>query len=243
MKEHLIHTNIVYTCSITSSTLTQLNIYFRCQGLQGEQVKMNFDSQEEGSQRMKERIIINVGGTRHETYRATLKIFPDTRLAWIAENKSSDFEGFDSVKNEYFFDRHPGVFAQILNFYRTGKLHTPNDVCGPLFEDELQFWGIDEKQMEPCCWGKYTEHRDAQENLKLFENHEWNTEEEPAPALPLVACNDEAGPNASSRFLNSVRKFFRRFRIPFFKSEKWKAFKWKTWLLFEEPKSSFGAKV
>ena len=40
----------------------------------------------------------------------------------------------------------------ILNFYRTGKLHTPIDMCGPLFEEELNFWGIDEKQMEPCCW-------------------------------------------------------------------------------------------
>ena len=33
--------------------------------------------------------------------------------------------------------RHPGVFAQILNYYRTGKLHYPTDVCGPLFEVPL----------------------------------------------------------------------------------------------------------
>ena len=26
------------------------------------------------------------------------------------------------------------MFAQILNYYRTGKLHYPTDVCGPLFE-------------------------------------------------------------------------------------------------------------
>ena len=43
--------------------------------------------------------------------------------------------------------RHPGVFAQILNYYRTGKLHYPTDVCGPLFEEELEYWGLDTNQV------------------------------------------------------------------------------------------------
>ena len=53
--------------------------------------------------------------------------------------------------------RHPGVFAQILNYYRTGKLHYPTDVCGPLFEEELEYWGLDSNQVEPCCWMTYTQ--------------------------------------------------------------------------------------
>ena len=44
--------------------------------------------------------------------------------------------------------RHPGVFGQILNYYRTGKLHYPTDVCGPLFEEELEYWGLDSNQVE-----------------------------------------------------------------------------------------------
>lgn len=51
------------------------------------------------------------------------------------------------MMGEYFFDRHPGVFGQILNYYRTGKLHYPTDVCGPLFEEELEFWGLDANQV------------------------------------------------------------------------------------------------
>ena len=41
--------------------------------------------------------------------------------------------------------------------YRTGKLHYPTDVCGPLFEEELAFWGLDSNQVEPCCWMTYTQ--------------------------------------------------------------------------------------
>lgn len=46
---------------------------------------------------------------------------------------------------------------QVLNYYRTGKLHYPTDVCGPLFEEELEFWGLDSNQVEPCCWMTYTQ--------------------------------------------------------------------------------------
>ncbi len=92
---------------------------------------------------------------RHETYKATLKKIPATRLSRLTENLGN----YDPVLNEYFFDRHPGVFAQILNYYRTGKLHYPTDVCGPLFEEELEYWGLDSNQVEPCCWMTYTQVR------------------------------------------------------------------------------------
>lgn len=89
------------------------------------------------------RVILNVGGIRHETYKATLKKIPATRLSRLTEALAN----YDPVLNEYYFDRHPQVFAQILNYYRTGKLHYPTDVCGPLFEEELEFWGLDANQV------------------------------------------------------------------------------------------------
>ena len=92
------------------------------------------------------RVILNVGGLRHETYKATLKKIPATRLSRLTEALAN----YDPILNEYFFDRHPGVFAQILNYYRTGKLHYPTDVCGPLFEQELEFWGLDANQVPTC---------------------------------------------------------------------------------------------
>ena len=116
------------------------------------------------------RVIINCGGIRHESYKTTLKKIPATRLSRLTEALAN----YDPVLNEFFFDRspsslcssslstspfsrHPGVFAQILNYYRTGKLHYPTDVCGPLFEEELEYWGLDSNQVEPCCWMTYTQ--------------------------------------------------------------------------------------
>ena len=55
------------------------------------------------------RVTLNVGGIRHETYKATLKKIPATRLSRLTEALAN----YDPVLNEYFFDRHPGVFAQV----------------------------------------------------------------------------------------------------------------------------------
>ena len=75
-------------------------------------------SQNEGENQEAEadRVILNVGGVRFETYVTTLQNIADTRLAWIIENIEED----SLRQREFFFDRHPGAFVHILNFYRTG---------------------------------------------------------------------------------------------------------------------------
>lgn len=65
---------------------------------------------------LENRVVLNVGGTRFETYKTVLKKIPATRLSRLTEA----LVNYDPVTNEYFFDRHPGVFSQILNYYRTG---------------------------------------------------------------------------------------------------------------------------
>ncbi|EDO48064.1 predicted protein [Nematostella vectensis] len=165
-------------------------------------------------------IIINCGGVRHETFRSTLRNFPDTRLTWSVESTRNNPD-YDPEKNEFFFDRHPGVFAQIMNFYRTGKLHAPHDVCGPLFQEELMFWGIDEKQMEPCCWTYYTQHREAQENLKFFEG---------------VDLSDDEG---SDDDLHNYGEWQHNVE----QASLWQRYKPKIWSMFENHRSSRMAKV
>uniref|UniRef100_A0A3P8TR85 Potassium voltage-gated channel, Shaw-related subfamily, member 2 n=1 Tax=Amphiprion percula TaxID=161767 RepID=A0A3P8TR85_AMPPE len=165
-----------------------------------------------------ERIILNVGGTRHETYKTTLKTLPGTRLALLASD--SDIDSYNARTNEYFFDRHPGVFAYVLNYYRTGKLHCPADVCGPLFEEELSFWGIDETDVEPCCWMTYRQHRDAEEALDVFELNVDNGEEDDEIGKRLGIEDVAADGNVSL----------------------WRKWQPVIWNLFEDPYSSRAAR-
>lgn len=172
----------------------------------------------------KDRISINVGGIRHETYRSTLKNIPDTRLSWLADASAGSVD-YDADLGEYFFDRHPGVFANVLNYYRTGNLHCPLDICGPLFEDELNFWGIDDQQVESCCWLTYRQHRDAQETLAAFEGVEFDND-----------FDDDEPPD------------FGRYGFAFAAETEadttwWEKYQPRIWTLMEEPYSSKLAKV
>ena len=107
-------------------------------------------------------IVINVGGVRFETYKSTLKLISESRLANLSPTNSD----FDTVRNEYFFDRDPCSFQAILNYFRTGTLHAPNTVCGNRFYEELIFWGIDERCIQPCCWTDYSAKRECNKILK-----------------------------------------------------------------------------
>nr|XP_024215760.1 potassium voltage-gated channel protein Shaw-like isoform X2 [Halyomorpha halys] len=165
------------------------------------------------------RIILNVGGIRYETYKATLKKIPATRLSRLTEALAN----YDPILNEYFFDRHPGVFAQVLNYYRTGKLHYPTNVCGPLFEEELEFWGLDSNQVEPCCWSTYSIHRDTQTTLAILDKLDIDSER---PTEEQVA-----------RMFGYEEDYLAG------RLTAWQRIKPKVWSLFDEPYSSLAAKV
>lgn len=73
----------------------------------------NYDSQ---TSDLEDRIVLNVGGVRHETHCTTLRKIENTRLSSLAERH--EFSGVQ--KEVYFFDRHPAVFNSVIDFYRTG---------------------------------------------------------------------------------------------------------------------------
>ncbi|KAJ1169932.1 hypothetical protein NDU88_001817 [Pleurodeles waltl] len=98
------------------------------------------------------KITINVGGVRFKTHSSTLKTFPGTKLANLTESHASSIYNFDPNLKEFFFDRNPSVFGYVLEYYRTGRLHFPSEICKSVFIQELEFWEINESQLAHCCW-------------------------------------------------------------------------------------------
>jgi len=97
-----------------------------------------------------EKLSLNVSGRHYEAWLQTIERFPDTLLG------CEEREYFrDSETGEYFFDRDPDMFRHILNYYRTGRIHMPRDVCFTAFVNELAFFGIRTDIVADCCHEEY----------------------------------------------------------------------------------------
>ncbi|RIA91079.1 BTB/POZ protein [Glomus cerebriforme] len=90
-----------------------------------------------------ERIILNVGGIKYETFRSTLTAYPETLLGTMFhEHNKSLIQSNDD--REFFFDRNGNAFHYIMEFYRNGEiLWNPYNLRGvdgklPVTRQELE---------------------------------------------------------------------------------------------------------
>ncbi|KAL3189497.1 hypothetical protein MRX96_002803 [Rhipicephalus microplus] len=155
-------------------------------------------SNSRGTLDVENRVVLNVGGIRFETYKTTLKKIP-------ANTPLQAHRGARQLRS------------------RAERLHYPTNVCGPLFEEELEFWGLDANQVEPCCWMTYTVYRDTQATLAILDT--------------LDIENEKPSDEELARKFGVEEDYYAG------KLSCWQRLKPRIWLLFDEPYSSLAAKV
>nr|XP_056715704.1 potassium voltage-gated channel subfamily C member 1-like [Euleptes europaea] len=161
----------------------------------------------------KEKIILNVGGIRHETYCSTLKALPGTKLCQLTEPQHCAKFDHDPHTNEVFFDRSARLFGDVLNYYRTKNLHCPADVCWSLWEEELAFWEIPHAKLALCC------------RVKL------SSTEAPEGEFLLRGDNEDSNEDSLALLGQVERRDYRW----------WARWQPKIWALFDKPSSSTAA--
>jgi len=99
------------------------------------------------------RIVLNVGGKKHDVRWKTLERIPNSRLGKIRNAKTVEeilglCDEIDFSLNEIYFDRPGKSFSSIIDYYRTGKLHAANDMCIISFFEIDAFEKADEESGE-----------------------------------------------------------------------------------------------
>ncbi|XP_014898184.1 potassium voltage-gated channel subfamily S member 3 [Poecilia latipinna] len=124
-----------------------------------------------------DQVNLNVGGVCHKVDPDMLLRFPQTRLARLLRCPSEAAilelcDDYSPTEREYYFDRNPRVFLCVLNFYHTGRIHMMEEFCIFSFSQEIEYWGIHEVHLSPCCNTWYHERKE------YIEDKDWDIQSE-----------------------------------------------------------------
>ncbi|XP_013380666.1 potassium voltage-gated channel protein Shaw-like [Lingula anatina] len=103
------------------------------------------DASSEISKKNRERVTINIAGTKFVTTWGSLAKLPNSRLGRLT------VDDIDSGENDIFFERNPTLFPYILALYSTGQFSFPHNFCGASIVNEMEFWEISRCALSPCC--------------------------------------------------------------------------------------------
>ncbi|CAG8697591.1 5222_t:CDS:2, partial [Dentiscutata erythropus] len=91
-----------------------------------------------------ERIILNVGGIKYETYISTLTAYPTTLLGTMFQERNKAL--LKPINgNEHFIDRDGNLFRYILQFYRKNKIilsESDPSITRQDLEDECDYFQV-----------------------------------------------------------------------------------------------------
>lgn len=114
---------------------------------------------------------INVGGSRFILPHEILLSYPETRLGKLVTCEHDSVldlcDDANFADNEYFFDRSSQTFKYIIHYYKTGKLHVNEELCAMSFLQEIEYWGIDELNIDICCRERYYRRKEINETLDI----------------------------------------------------------------------------
>ncbi|KAE9553595.1 hypothetical protein FO519_003190 [Halicephalobus sp. NKZ332] len=99
---------------------------------------------------------LNIGG---KSYKFRIEVImscrePSLLTALIKathEQRLLVVDGYFEETGEYYMERNVRVADHVLDYFVTGLLHKPNDVCVERFREELDFWRLRNDQIAPCC--------------------------------------------------------------------------------------------
>ncbi|XP_078478958.1 potassium voltage-gated channel subfamily V member 1 [Lampetra planeri] len=116
-------------------------------------------------------LCINVGGSRYVLSQDLLESYPETRLGKLAccsrDSALELCDDADILENEFFFDRSSQTFQYVMNYYRTGHLHVREELCELSFLQEIEYWGINELRLNPCCRERFYRRKEQKETLDV----------------------------------------------------------------------------
>ncbi|KAM6906649.1 potassium voltage-gated channel subfamily S member 3b [Lycodopsis pacificus] len=175
-----------------------------------------------------DQVHLNVGGVRREVDPSMLLCFPHTRLARLLHCQSEAAilelcDDYSLTDKEYYFDRNPHVFLSVLNFYHTGRIHMMEEVCVFSFSQEIEYWGIPELHISPCCSYWYHERKD------YIDDRDWDVRSDDQPQQSLDSSFEELSAldkdlaNFTGAWCAEVRSYI--------------------WLRLEDPGHSTGSKI
>ncbi|VDL63829.1 unnamed protein product [Nippostrongylus brasiliensis] len=99
---------------------------------------------------------LNIGGQRYMLLvDALLRAEPSTFLAKFVQlthtARLKVADAYLPAEDAYFFHRSPVAFEAIFQYYATGVVHRPSEVCPASFLTELDFWRISHQHVGSCC--------------------------------------------------------------------------------------------